>query len=319
MKENTTYLVMEIHSAYAVLLDNEGRFVKAANMGYESGDVVRNPVLLKYPQDHRKRLHRMIRISAGIAACICFAIFGIYEYQYMFTPYGSVQMQINPEVRIILSHSGRVLDLVGTNEDGRVLVDGYDYKGKDRYTVTDELTDRAVKMGFLNDGGQVALHADSKNISWAQALETELADKLTEHIKDYDITISVSVGILNSEELLKILDEPQSVTITLPEQTPVENTESDQTVENNSGYGDSAYSDETPAGPAPSDSGGYNSNVGEDHSDSGYGETGEGNSGYDVGGNSGYDNDDGNSGYDNDDGNSGYGDDGNSSYGDNDD
>ena len=53
MKENTTYLVMEIHSAYAVLLDNEGRFVKAANMGYESGDVVRNPVLLKYPQDHR--------------------------------------------------------------------------------------------------------------------------------------------------------------------------------------------------------------------------------------------------------------------------
>ena len=90
MKENTTYLVMEIHSAYAVLLDNEGRFVKAANMGYESGDVVRNPVLLKYPQDHRKRLHRMIRISAGIAACICFAIFGIYEYQYMFTPYGSV-------------------------------------------------------------------------------------------------------------------------------------------------------------------------------------------------------------------------------------
>ena len=55
------------------------------------------------------------------------------------------------------------------------LVDGYDYKGKDRYTVTDELTDRAVKMGFLNDGGQVALHADSKNIPglrpWKRSLQ----------------------------------------------------------------------------------------------------------------------------------------------------
>ena len=35
MKENTTYLVMEVHSAYAVLLDNEGRFIKAANVGYQ--------------------------------------------------------------------------------------------------------------------------------------------------------------------------------------------------------------------------------------------------------------------------------------------
>ena len=40
MKENTTYLVMEVHSAYAVLLDNEGRFIKAANVGYQIGEVV---------------------------------------------------------------------------------------------------------------------------------------------------------------------------------------------------------------------------------------------------------------------------------------
>ena len=34
MKKDTTYLVMKIHSAYAVLVDNDGRFIKAANKGY---------------------------------------------------------------------------------------------------------------------------------------------------------------------------------------------------------------------------------------------------------------------------------------------
>ena len=31
------YLVMETHPAYAVLLDEEGRFLKAANLGYQVG------------------------------------------------------------------------------------------------------------------------------------------------------------------------------------------------------------------------------------------------------------------------------------------
>ena len=53
MKENTTYLVMEVHSAYAVLLDNEGRFIKAANVGYQIGEVVEKVFPLKYPEDRK--------------------------------------------------------------------------------------------------------------------------------------------------------------------------------------------------------------------------------------------------------------------------
>ena len=34
------YLVMETHPAYAVVLDNEGRFLKAANLHYQVGDTV---------------------------------------------------------------------------------------------------------------------------------------------------------------------------------------------------------------------------------------------------------------------------------------
>ena len=51
MKKDTTYLVMKIHSAYAVLVDNDGRFIKAANKGYSVGDIVCDIIPIRYPAD----------------------------------------------------------------------------------------------------------------------------------------------------------------------------------------------------------------------------------------------------------------------------
>ncbi len=44
------YLVMEVHPAYAVVLDEEGRFLKAANLRYQVGDTVQNIVELRKPK-----------------------------------------------------------------------------------------------------------------------------------------------------------------------------------------------------------------------------------------------------------------------------
>lgn len=41
------YIVMETFTSYAVLLDEEGRFVKAANLNYEVGQTVKKPVLMR--------------------------------------------------------------------------------------------------------------------------------------------------------------------------------------------------------------------------------------------------------------------------------
>ena len=243
MKENTTYLVMEVHTAYAVLLDNEGRFIKAANVGYQIGDIVERAFPLKYPEDRKKRVNRVIRLAASLAACICVAVFGVYEYQYFFLPYGTIQMQINPDIEMTLSRSGRVLDLDGINEDGKTLIDGYDYDGKDKYTVTDELTDRAIDLGFLDDGGQVALLVTSKNTEWADTLEKDLVDELNEHLKQYDLTINVSVGTIDAD----VLDEPQSITIPIPDPEPAPEpaveSEPAQPVTGDSGYDDDAADD----------------------------------------------------------------------------
>ena len=47
------YLVMETHPAYAVLLDERGRFVKAANLHYRVGDTVQDVVELPAPATGR--------------------------------------------------------------------------------------------------------------------------------------------------------------------------------------------------------------------------------------------------------------------------
>ena len=41
------YVVMECHTAYAILMDEDSRFVKAANLNYEVGQTVENPVLME--------------------------------------------------------------------------------------------------------------------------------------------------------------------------------------------------------------------------------------------------------------------------------
>ena len=75
-----SYLVMECHPGYAILLDEEGRFLKAANLRYEIGQTVYNPVLMKKAPEKQWNIVR--RISSGIAAiAACFLfVFGISYY-----------------------------------------------------------------------------------------------------------------------------------------------------------------------------------------------------------------------------------------------
>ena len=55
------YLVMETFHSCAVLLDEEGRFVKSGNPNYEIGDTVTTPVLMRDKLlDKVKGTHTMI-------------------------------------------------------------------------------------------------------------------------------------------------------------------------------------------------------------------------------------------------------------------
>ena len=185
------YIVMECHPGYVVLLDEEGRFLKAANLHYQVGQTVRDPVLMK---DGPSR--RPVRwISGGIAAaaaCLLF-FFGFGYYQNYLMPYSSIYLVINPEVQMNLNRQGTVVSLVGTNEDGVALLEGYDGRGKDKVTVADELVDRAIEMGFLSEGGRVSFSIDAPDEVLFQEYGIELRTGITEHL-DGRIMVTIELA-----------------------------------------------------------------------------------------------------------------------------
>ena len=183
---------MECHSSYAILLDEEGRFLKAANLHYQVGQKVCDPVLMEERPSRRFRPARWIA-GGGAAIAACFLlVFGAGYYQNHLVSYSSIYLTINPEIRMELNRIGEVLDLEGLNEDGKLLLEGYEGRGKDKTKVTDELIDRAIEMGFLSEGGQISFSIDSPDEALFQEYGEELKEEVNRHLKDrFSITIEI--------------------------------------------------------------------------------------------------------------------------------
>lgn len=204
---------MEVHPAYAVVLDEEGRFLKAANLRYHVGDTVRDIVELRHPREKRPALWKPLSGVAGLAACLCIVFFGYYQPN--FTPYGALRIQINPDVELTLSRTDRVLELEGLNADGRVLIEGYDYGGKDREDVTEELVERAIDMGYLSGGETVSITVTSADADWQAREEQAAREDLEER---YGETIVIQIG--PTDEKPPVTEVVIPVTPPEPEPTP---------------------------------------------------------------------------------------------------
>lgn len=206
------YLIMEVQLSYAVGLDEEGRFVKMPNMGYEVGQTVEDAVVFDDPLDletdaravdgalpssvdehtslladapasasPRRRAGRALRrrfaIFAAAASMFVFAVTGYAVWQ---TPVGTVRMRINPAMSMSVNRFDRVVDLRGDNADGDNLIDGYGYYGKNVQDVSQDLVERAREQGYLKPGGLVRIDADSDNAAWADAIARDLLAALTD-------------------------------------------------------------------------------------------------------------------------------------------
>ncbi len=194
------YIVMECRESYAVLLDEEGRFVKAASLHYEVGQTVENPVLMRDipPSDKadplRKRLRPLAGTAAALAACLVL-VFGLRFYQSHMTVYSSILLSINPAVRMDLNREGEVIELAGANEDGVLLLERYDGEGKSRLTVTEELIDRAIDMGFLSEGGRISFSIDTPDEVLFQEYGLELREGVTAYLAErFTVTIEITAG-----------------------------------------------------------------------------------------------------------------------------
>lgn len=264
------YIVMECHPSYAVLLDEEGRFVKAANLHYETGQTVCEPVLMREePVKQRNRLRWARSGFAAVAACFLLLI-GLNYYRSTLTAYSSIYLTINPEVQMDLNRKGAVIRLEGINEDGAALLEDYEYKGKDRLTVADDLIERAIDMGFLSEGGQVSFSIDAPDEALVQKYGEELQTEVLKHLENrYTITVEVvnhQTGETESSQKTQGAQEAQD----LPEPSDAQNTQEAITVpvvpEGGSDYGDTDY--------------GPDSDGATDYSDTDYGPGSDGDTAY---------------------------------------
>lgn len=169
-----TYLVMECHPAYAIVLDQRGRMIKVANMGYEEGQKVADVM----EQQSQITPMRMRFASIAAAACLFIALLGSGAYGAFFVPYGTVRMKINPDIMLSVSYMDRVVGLKGLNGDGGKLIEQVSFKGKHAEEMALLLAERAVDMGYLSDGGIVTVSADAGSSQWRQRREADIATGL---------------------------------------------------------------------------------------------------------------------------------------------
>ncbi len=180
------YLVMECHPGYAVVLSQDGRFIKTANLNYDVGETVCDIIIMdSKPQN---RLHWLF---ISIAAALCAALVALAVWYYALAPVGTINLVINPEVKITVNRLFYVLDAEGLNDDGRRLVEGQSGLFSHAEDYADELVERAYLLDYLDDGGTILLNVTSDSDRWKANTENRLLDKLSEHSKH---GVSVVIG-----------------------------------------------------------------------------------------------------------------------------
>lgn len=218
------YLVLETHPAYVVVLDEQGRFLKAANQNYQVGQQLGQIIPFRQPKPEISWVKKSMASLAGLAACLCLVLGGYFGYyQPNFTAYGSLLVEINPQVELTLSQTHRVLDLGAQNEDGQVLIEGYDYQNKDGDTVVEELVTRAMELGFLSNGESVTLTVQGQDADWNRQQEDSARSALESRYGDA-ITIYLS-GEQPEQEVILPLPTPSQTTSSSP--APAEQDDAD--------------------------------------------------------------------------------------------
>lgn len=204
------YIVMECHFSYAILLDEEGRFLKAANRGYQVGQSVYDPVIVGSYR-YRPPMARIVARGVALVVACLLVILGITYYRYNVEAVTTIVMTINPEVKMELNRKGEVLELSGINADGMTLIAGYDFKGKDKITVADALIDRAIDQGYLTEGGTIAFTVDSEDHDLLPVYRKELLKEIVAHLAG---RINVVITVIGEDLLL--IPPASSTTVSNP-------------------------------------------------------------------------------------------------------
>ncbi|MDO5417268.1 MAG: hypothetical protein Q4F29_08715 [Lachnospiraceae bacterium] len=146
-------------------------------------------------------LERRLRNLGVAAACLCVAAGGGYYYENLQVA-SVVNIDVNPSLKLSLNRREKVLKSEALNEDGAVLVEGRQLKGKPVTQAVNQVVDSLIENGYLQaDGGEhaVLVSVSGSSEKRAEKLKTEVAGEMETALSEkqvcavvYDQTIQVT-------------------------------------------------------------------------------------------------------------------------------
>lgn len=176
MQSSQEYLVMECHPAYAILLDEQGRFIKAANLNYEVGQRVTEVILMEEEPtvaSKAKASGRIARRAVGaFAACLCLVLLGIGYF--IRTGHATVELYMGPAVSLEVNREGEVVSMTPLNPEGGTLLEEYTGTDREIQSLCHALVALSIEQGYAPPETGYSLSVQASEKSWSYQLESSL-------------------------------------------------------------------------------------------------------------------------------------------------
>ena len=177
------YLVMECHKGFAVVMDEESRFFKAANMHYEVGQTVTDPMILKEEKKkHSKGRMIVMKITAAAACIAVLSVVGVNLHAGNDKmPHSVLLVSSAADIEMELDSKGNVVTLKSRSERGKEMLRKYNSsrsRKNDKVDTANDIIEFQIENGYISSGDTVDLFIAEddaeKYDSYKEEFETEL-------------------------------------------------------------------------------------------------------------------------------------------------
>ena len=174
------YLVTECHEGYAVLMDEQAGFVHAANLHYQVGQTVTNPILMQEAEPEQKHI-TMKKLMPFMAAAACIAVVSAAGFRYYtrnVKTYSVVLMSSDANIKMYLNQQGEVVSLKSDDDYGAALLKHYSAKHKTKIDVANELLRKQIDEGHLTSSDTVDIYISACNDAEFDTYKTEFETEI---------------------------------------------------------------------------------------------------------------------------------------------
>jgi len=171
------YLVLETHIKYAIVLDEEGRFLRVVNNAYSVGQKIDKVTIYHDFKEARTSRQAWIQRISVVAACLVIAL--ISYFQIFLRPVAAMRLSVNPAFRIEWNRLQKVTGVQAENAGAMIILENYSWKQKSPTTVVRELIGLCNLKGYLKGEKTVTIKMEPGDKNATKKVWDELQTKLS--------------------------------------------------------------------------------------------------------------------------------------------